>query len=70
MKNGKLIVAAEAAGFEVIVTIDQSIPLSAEYRSATHRDPDSPRSHQSASTPKADDFGGARCACSDSRSVE
>lgn len=26
LKNGKLLIAAEAAGFEVMVTVDQSIP--------------------------------------------
>ena len=26
LKNGKLLLAAEAAGFDVIITVDQSIP--------------------------------------------
>jgi predicted nuclease of predicted toxin-antitoxin system len=35
LKNGELLTAAEAAGFDVLVTIDQSIPYQQNLRSRT-----------------------------------
>jgi hypothetical protein len=40
VKNGVLLDAAEAAGFEVIITTDHGNSVSAESRSAADRDPD------------------------------